>query len=238
MPPQQALVEMGAEPHPAAALHRACAVLPHQMEMKSLNSSLLTPRPGCLGTDVPPGNGVGRVMGCQHTSCAEQGFGGTVCLDSSAALLHLSAGQSGTQDYETSSHEPLPRTPTCTTCKCHCPCPLLPLLPVEMWFPRWIPKVPARRGKGNADGEREAEVGKARRWKSKMHREVEWAAVEDWESSCWAAEGFGILISAPALMAALTSSPSLPARWLPHFSLSAEFGAAPAQPEPAPLVSF
>lgn len=49
---------------------------------------------------------------------AEQGFRAVVCLDSIAALLHLSAGQSGTQDYETSSHEPLPRTPTCTTCKC------------------------------------------------------------------------------------------------------------------------
>lgn len=111
--------EVGAEPHPAAALHQTCAVLPHQMGMKSLNSSLLTPRPGYLGTDVPPGNGVGRVTGSQHTSCAEQGFGEIVCLDSIAALLHLSAGQSGTQDYETSSHEPLPRTPTCTTCKCH-----------------------------------------------------------------------------------------------------------------------
>lgn len=99
------------------ALHQACAVLPHQMKLKSLNSSLLTPCPGCLGTDVPPGNGVGS----QHTSCAEQGFGAVLCLDSIAALLRLSAGQSGTQDYETSSHEPLPRTPTCTTCKCQLP---------------------------------------------------------------------------------------------------------------------
>lgn len=81
-------------------------------------------------------------------------------------------------------------------------------------------------------------MGKARRQKSKIHREVEWAAVQDEESSCWAAEGFGLLISAPALLAALTSSPSSPAPWLPHFSLSEEFGAAPAQPEPAPLISF
>lgn len=41
-----------------------------------------------------------------------------VCFDCIAALLHLSTGQSGTQDYETSSQEPLPRTPTCTICKC------------------------------------------------------------------------------------------------------------------------
>lgn len=63
----------------------------------------------------------------------------------------------------------------------------------------------ARSTKRNADGEREAEVGRGRRWKSKMHGEVEWAAVQDGESSCWKAEGFGFLTTALALMAALTS---------------------------------
>lgn len=102
-----------ASPSSHSVLSLCCGTMPDRDEKPEFLFAS-----GCPGTDVPPGNGVGGVTGSWHAWCAELGFIAIVCLDSIAALLHLSAGQSGTQDYETSSHEPLPRTPTCTICKC------------------------------------------------------------------------------------------------------------------------
>lgn len=167
MPPQQALVDVGAQPRPAATLRGACAVLPHQMKTKSPIPSFLVARGGCPGQICPLGTGWSRGLPAHLV----QGFRAIVCLDSIAALVPLSAGQSRTQDYETSSHEPLPRTPTCTTCKCQHLLSPVPSAPYGNVIPKADPQSAcggtARRGKGNAGGERGAEVGKGRRWKSK-----------------------------------------------------------------------
>lgn len=53
VPPQQALVDVGAQPRPAATLRGACAVLPHQMKMKSPIPSFLVAPGGCPGQIRP-----------------------------------------------------------------------------------------------------------------------------------------------------------------------------------------
>lgn len=213
VPPQQALVDVGAQPRPAATLRGACAVLPHQMKTKSPIPSFLVARGGCPGQICPLGTGWSRGLPAHLV----QGFRAIVCLDSIAALVPLSAGQSRTQDYETSSHEPLPRTPTCTTCKCQHLLSPVPSAPYGNGIPQSACGGTARRGKGNAGGE-------GQETEKQAHGEAERAAMQDGASSCWEAEGFGLLTSAPALMAALTSPASLAAWWLLRASRSAELG--------------
>lgn len=114
MPPPASLGGCGSLTSPSSlSVLILCHVTSSDGDEK-LNSSLDVAHPGYQGQMFL----LGMEWAPNTPSCAEQGFRSTVCLDSIAALLHLSTGQSGTQDYETSSHEPLPRTPTCTTCKC------------------------------------------------------------------------------------------------------------------------
>lgn len=66
--------------------------------------------------------------------------------------------------------------------------------------------------------------GEGQEMEKQTHGEAERAAMQDGASSCWEAEGFGLLTSALALMAALTSPASLAAWWLLRASRSAELG--------------
>lgn len=114
-----------------------------------------------------------------------------------AALLHLFAGQSGTQDYETSSHAPLPRTLTCTTCECWQLLPSFSSAPCA----KALSKVLVEEISG-----REGVVSKER--EKQMSRKMQWAMMQDGMRFCWAVDGFRFLITALALMAAPMSSAS------------------------------
>lgn len=169
----------------------------YQMKLKNPISSLLVTQRGCLGRDVPSqGGGIDGSQGSSGAECRV-----LERLSTLTPLLPFCISLQDNQELRTTKH---PATRLCQEpspalhVSAGSSCPLFLLLPVRWQSPKCLSRRSKNGREGVVSGEREKQ----------MSRKMQWAMIQDGMRSCWAVNGFRFLITALALMAALTSSAS------------------------------